>query len=98
MKITFPIFGNVNSSGKFLTQFSGTRMQVKNSIPNFRERELEAGILGNGWEREFPLIDNEDEGDVEDVEDGSDDDMWADQQQQVVGLGAGGGSGIEQKM
>ena len=30
-------------------------MQVENSIHNFRERELEAGIPGNDREREFPL-------------------------------------------
>ena len=30
-------------------------MQVENSIPNFRERGLEAGIPGNDREREFPL-------------------------------------------
>ena len=30
-------------------------MQMENSIPNFRERELEAGIPGIDWEWEFPL-------------------------------------------
>ena len=28
---------------------------MKKSIPNFRERESEASILGNDREREFPL-------------------------------------------
>ena len=40
-KKTFPKFGN----GK----------GMKKSIPIIRERESEAFILGNGWEREFPL-------------------------------------------
>ena len=40
-KNPFPKFGN----GK----------GMKKSIPEFRERESEAFILGNGWEREFPL-------------------------------------------
>ena len=30
-------------------------MRWENSFPNFRERELEANIPGNDWEREFPL-------------------------------------------
>ena len=37
--MAFPIFGNGNEK----------------IIPNFRERESEAGIPGNGREREFPL-------------------------------------------
>ena len=40
-KKTFPKFGN----GK----------GMKKSIPIIRERESGAFILGNGWEREFPL-------------------------------------------
>ena len=40
-KIAFPTFGNGNGNEKI--------------IPNFRERESEAGIPGNGREREFPL-------------------------------------------
>ena len=40
-KIAFPTFGNGNGNEKI--------------IPNFREREWEAGIPGNGREREFPL-------------------------------------------
>ena len=40
-RISFPTFGNGNGNEK--------------SIPNFRERELEASIPGNGREREFPL-------------------------------------------
>ena len=40
-KKAFPKFGN----GK----------GMKKSIPIFRERESEAFILGNGWERKFPL-------------------------------------------
>ena len=40
LKIPFPIFGNGNTSGKFHSRLSG--------------RELEAGILENGREREFP--------------------------------------------
>ena len=40
-KIGFPTFGNGNGNEKI--------------IPNFREREWEAGIPGNGREREFPL-------------------------------------------
>ena len=28
---------------------------MKKSIPKVRERESEASILGNDWEREFPL-------------------------------------------
>ena len=40
-KIAFPTFGNGNGNEKI--------------IPNFREREWEAGIPRNGWEREFPL-------------------------------------------
>ena len=38
-KIAFPTFGNGNGNEKI--------------IPNFRERESEAGIPGNGREREF---------------------------------------------
>ena len=40
-KIAFPTFGNGNGNEKI--------------IPNFRERESEAGIPGNGREREFSL-------------------------------------------
>ena len=39
--MSFPTFGNGNGNEKI--------------IPNFREREWEAGIPGNGREREFPL-------------------------------------------
>ena len=42
MKIPFPIFGTGNGN--------------ENSIPDFQEREWEAGIPKNGWEWEFPLI------------------------------------------
>ena len=38
-KIAFPTFGNENEK----------------IIPKLWEREWEAGIPGNGWEREFPL-------------------------------------------
>ena len=40
-KISFPIFGNGNGNEKL--------------IPKLWEREWEAGIPGNGREREFPL-------------------------------------------
>ena len=40
-KIAFPTFGNGNGNEKL--------------IPKFWEREWEAGIPGNGREREFPL-------------------------------------------
>ena len=40
-KIAFPTFGNGNGNEKI--------------IPNFREREWEASIRGNGRKREFPL-------------------------------------------
>ena len=40
-KMPFPTFGNGNGNKKI--------------IPNFREREWEADIPGNGREREFPL-------------------------------------------
>ena len=44
-EIVFPTFGNGNGNEK--------------SIPNFREREWEAGIPGNGQEREFLLTPEE---------------------------------------
>ena len=50
-KIPFPILGNGNTSGTFLSQFSGTGMQVKNSFPNFREQECE-------WKIPFPNFGN----------------------------------------
>ena len=46
-KIPFPIVGNGNASGKFHFKFPRTGMQLENSIHNFREQELEAGIPGN---------------------------------------------------
>ena len=58
MQIPFPIYGiyaNANGSGKFYSRLSWTGMEVENSIPDFRERECEAGIPKNGREREFPL-------------------------------------------
>ena len=39
---------------KAFPKFGNTRGMTK-SIPTIREQESEAFILGNGWEREFPL-------------------------------------------
>ena len=39
---------------KAFLKFGNTRGMTK-SIPTIREQESEAFILGNGWEREFPL-------------------------------------------
>ena len=47
-KIAFPTFGNGNGNEKL--------------IPKLWEREWEAGIPGNGREREFPLTPGGEEG------------------------------------
>ena len=51
MKNSFPTFGNGNGNEKL--------------IPKLWEREWEAGIPGNGREREFPLTPEQNENDLE---------------------------------
>ena len=51
--IPFPSFGNRNEN--IDSQLLRTGTGKKNSILDFGEQEWEAGIPGNGREREFPL-------------------------------------------
>ena len=48
-------FGNGNRNEKMPFTTSENGNGNEKIIPNFRERESEAGIPGNGREREFPL-------------------------------------------
>ena len=54
-KKTIPLFREREGNDKKAFPKSGNGKGMKKSITIIRERESEAFILGNGWEREFPL-------------------------------------------
>ena len=50
--ISFPIFGNRNENEKSFPIFGNTNEEI---MPNFWQREYEAGIPGNGQEQDVNI-------------------------------------------